>query len=499
MTRTRRDAWTLTTQEGDWPATLVAYERAVGLLRARDPQGGAPTDPLGWQYLAAMHGRAAADGTADTSDPLWSMCQHGSWYFLAWHRMYLLAFEQIVQDALGDPDWSLPYWYAVDPDDRDTSRLPPAFRESRPDNDLFTDNRSVAANGGSRLPDLGLTLIAALDAERFSSDDGDATFGGGERSSPAFNGGEVGLLEGPPHGTVHVLVGNDFDRFGRPVRSGWMGSFFTAALDPIFWLHHANIDRLWQVWLDHDRVHANPVDDPAWTDTTFSFPAPGGGLQTWAVGDVLDTIALGYEYERTTAPSGVAPPIEPPGDGDVGPGRRAAEVSVPDSNPPQVIGATEDVPLAASEPVEVPLAEPADLGFARRGGAGADARPSRVLLRIEGVTGTAAAPGYTVYVNVPPGEAPEDHPELRAGILSTFGLTESSRRDAVHGGEGLTAVIDITTVRNALEAEGAWDPARLEVTFRPVVPEQPLDAADARSAEVHEPDLRASQITVVSA
>ena len=30
---------------------------------------------------------------------------------------------------------------------------------------------------------------------------------------------------------------------------GWMSAFATAAQDPIFWLHHANIDRLWEAWL----------------------------------------------------------------------------------------------------------------------------------------------------------------------------------------------------------------------------------------------------------
>jgi tyrosinase len=501
MTRTRRDAWTLTDQEGDWPATLVAYERAVGLLRDLDPPNGPPVDPLGWQYLAAIHGRATAGGQTDTSDPLWSTCQHGSWYFLPWHRMYLLAFEHIVQHVLGDPDWSLPYWFSIDPDERRTAALPPAFREARPGNDLFTTERSAAMNQGDSIHDVNIfgialeqAVIDALDTATFSSDTGIATFGGGERATPLFNGPERGLLEDVPHGFVHSFVGDDFDENGNQVGRGWMGSFVTAGLDPIFWLHHANIDRLWQVWLDHDPSRVLPVDDPAWFDTEFSFPAPGGGLQTWKVGDVLDTVALGYEYDRTTAPSGVAPPAVPPGDVDVGPGLGTREVGVPEPMPPQVLGATRDVPLASSAPVEVTLSEPADLALG-----GADvARPDRVFLRIEGITGTAAAPAYAVYLNVPGGEDPDDHPELRAGMLSTFGMAESSQRDDLHDGSGITSVLDITAVRDALEREGSWDPARIEVTFRPVLPRRTVPA-EAEDADVREPDLRASQITVVSA
>ncbi len=38
-----------------------------------------------------------------------------------------------------------------------------------------------------------------------------------------------------------------------------MGKADTAARDPIFWLHHANVDRLWNRWLD-DRNHTVPAD-----------------------------------------------------------------------------------------------------------------------------------------------------------------------------------------------------------------------------------------------
>jgi tyrosinase len=494
MTRTRQDVWSLTRAEGDWPAVLVDYDRAVGLLRKRDPAQGPPSDPLGWRFLAAMHGLARPNGAPDTSNPLWCNCQHGSWYFLAWHRMYLMAFELAVQDVLGDDGWSLPYWYAIDPDDAATSVLPPAFRDTT--RNLYTKKRSVPANGGDPLPDLSPSLIHALDADGFSTPDGTSTFGGGERSTPSFNGEESGLLEGVPHGAVHSLVGNDYDQAGNPVRQGWMGSFFTAGLDPVFWLHHSNIDRLWQVWLDHDQAHLNPTGDPAWLDAKFSFPAVGGGLHEWSIGDIVDTAAVGYNYASTTAPSGVTPPAQPPGDGgpDIG---LAEEVSVPEPLPPQVIGATLDVPLATSEAVDVALSEPADLGLALDAG-GAPAGDGRVFLRVEGVTGTAAAPVYEVYLNVPPGEAPAEHPELRAGFFSTFGLTEASQRNELHDGSGLTTAFDVSAVRDVLERQGRWDPGRLKVSFSPVTPVAAAGAARVEAAGEPRPsDLRAGQIAVV--
>ena len=95
-------------------------------------------------------------------------------------------------------------------------------------------------------------MIDALRASPYSTADRGQHVRRRRAAEPSFSGDESGLLEDTPHGGVHVLVGNDFDQFGNPVRAGWMGSFFTAGLDPIFWLHHANLDRLWQVWLELD-------------------------------------------------------------------------------------------------------------------------------------------------------------------------------------------------------------------------------------------------------
>jgi tyrosinase len=495
----RRDVWNLTRDEGEWPAALVAYEQAVGQLRQLDPAEGKPENPLGWRFLAAIHGIATPAGRADTSNSLWCNCQHGSWYFLPWHRMYLRAFELIVQNTLGDENWSLPYWYSIDPDDPERSVLPPAFRDTtRAGNNLFTDRRSIPANNGELLPDLSASLMDALDAREFSSADGLESFGSGERSTPSFNGDETGLLEDTPHGGVHVLVGNDYDSQGNLLRQGWMGSFFTAALDPVFWLHHANIDRLWQVWLDLDPNHRNPTGDPAWFDSVFSFPTIEGAVVKWKVGDVLDTEALGYEYESTAPPSGVtreALPVAASESGSEGTRSDMAERPIP-----QVLGATSDVPIAPLEPIEVELVEPVDVRLAR------DAESihptaGRVYLRIEGVTGTAAAPVYHVYVNLLPGEIPEDHVELRAGSLSTFGIIEASQHDDLHDGGGKTVSFDITSLRDRLTEEGRWQPDRLQVSFVPVAPARPRDAGargDLETMQASPSDLRASRIVVIA-
>jgi tyrosinase len=494
MARTRVDVWKATDDEGDWPAVLQAYERAIGTMRGLDDPDGPPSDPLGWRFQAAIHGLSDANGNPDLSNPFWCNCQHGSWFFLPWHRMYLAAFERIIQFHLEDDQWALPYWYSIDPDDARKAALPPAFLDlTVVGNNLQTDERSQTAKAG--LPfygnidagQVGETILQTLAAAKYTTPSGASTFGGGERADLSFDGGERGLLENVPHGAVHSLVGNDYDEFGQLVDAGWMGSFFTAGLDPLFWLHHANIDRLWEVWLRLDDSHVNPTSDPAFFDTTFTFPAPEGGEVTWSIGDVLDTEFLDYVYESLDAPAVLTPVPEPD--------RIRALTPEEKAMPPQVLGATSDVSLASAEPVAVELERPdrsRDL----------DAGPAaRAYLRVEGVTGTSAAPLYGVYVNVPEGADPHDFPELRAGSFSTFGLAETSQTNAQHDAEGLTAVFDITSVRDRLTEEGRWDDVRVNVSFSTEVPGAPASIDDQApqpsDAARREPDLRARRIAIM--
>jgi tyrosinase len=505
MSRIRVDVWNTTRAEGDWPAVLTAYERAVGLMRDLDPPAGKPSNPLGWRFQAAIHGLESDLGGPDTSNDQWSMCQHGSWFFLPWHRMYLAAFERIVQHVLGDHTWALPYWYSIDPDDPGKAVLPPAFLDlTLADNNLQTEERSQTAKAG--LPFygdidpvlVGETVLDTLGVPAFSSPSGQSTFGGGERSSLSFDGGERGSLENVPHGAPHSLVGNDYDEFGNLVDPGWMGSFYTAGLDPIFWLHHCNIDRLWQVWLELDPGHANPTGDPAFMDTTFTFPDPVDGTVTWSIAEALDTEFFGYVYESLAAPAALAPPPPPPPppsppEPDEGTRTVIPEAAMSSSLPPQVLGAASNVSLATDESVAVELEQP------RRGRGADDAGPGpRVYLRVEGVTGTNAAPLYGVYLNVPEGEDPRSHPELRAGSFSTFGLAETSQTNEQHDAEGLSAVFDVTGLRDRLAAEDRWDPGRVDVRFSTELPRAlTAPTPEGEAAESRRPDLRARRIAVV--
>jgi polyphenol oxidase len=68
-----------------------------------------------------------------------------------------------------------------------------------------------------------------------------------------------------------------------------MGDVLVAGNDPIFYLHHANIDRLWACW---QHLRATPAG--AWQDQEFSFVDETGTMQTQPVKYFLDSTSRGY-------------------------------------------------------------------------------------------------------------------------------------------------------------------------------------------------------------
>jgi tyrosinase len=99
--------------------------------------------------------------------------------------------------------------------------------------------------------------------------------------------------------------------------------------------------------------------------------------------------------------------------------------------------------------------------------------PDRVFLNLENVRGTHDASVLNVYINLPEGAKPGDHPELFAGSVGLFGLRRASVVDSKHGGQGLNFVLDITKIIDTLQMNKALDVDSLEVT---IVPHQPVPA-----------------------
>src|SRR5262249_23495065 len=95
---------------------------------------------------------------------------------------------------------------------------------------------------------------------------------------------------------------------------GLMSDPDTAALDPIFWLHHCNIDRLWEVWRQNPPTHVDPTES-AWVsgpgsigERIFSMPMPDGTSWDYKPVDMADLATLGYDYDDAAALGAGLPP-----------------------------------------------------------------------------------------------------------------------------------------------------------------------------------------------
>lgn len=409
---------------------VTGYAGAVKRMRERDP-----ADPRSWAYQAAIHGSLER-----RTRPLWNQCQHATWYFLPWHRMFLYYFEKIVREAVveddGPKDWTLPYWnYCLG---GQHALLPEPFRDpaDEEENPLYVEQRDPRLNSGQK----GLSAFAtspsvALKRPNFI---GIAEFGG-PPTGFQHSGETWGVLERTPHNAVHEAV------------KGLMGAPETAALDPIFWLHHANIDRLWSEWIGMAGAHHEDPPDPAWGDLSFSFFDEQGKEASLQCKDVLETVAqLGYTYDTEPTP--------PPAPGPAAPARAAME------QPPQreKIGATHGgVTLTGEQTtVSVPIRAEAADGFGNA---------VHAYLNVEEIEGERN-PGvsYLVYVDLGRGEPPHPESPHYLGTLSFFGIERARNPVGDEAPHALKASYDITETARELEARGQWAGHELPVTFAPL-------------------------------
>ena len=199
--------------------------------------------------------------------------QYQQWYFLPWHRLMLIQFEGVIREVLHDEDFTLPYWNPItgNPDDL---IVPAVFRV--PGSTLYNGTRWFWVNGGERIDMLYRDWIN-LDAlnDKFYID------------SPNGNLGFNPRLDQNPHFFTHFALGGD------------MAEFSTVGGDPIFYLHHANIDRLWESW---NRLGNKNPTAPEYLNRKFAYGDRSGKRLDLPVSASDRTAQLGYEYDRYEKP-----------------------------------------------------------------------------------------------------------------------------------------------------------------------------------------------------
>ena len=218
-----------------------------------------PADPNSWTYWTNIHVNS---------------CPHGIAYFLGWHRGYLYHFEQKLRQVSGDPGLILPYW-----DYYTNANLPSEFTDPSAGNPLYVSRTNT-------------DVFPALTMAPFSPYVVNFQRGVNQAFEPSF--------EGAPHNPVHDIIGGAMTTMESPI-------------DPIFWLHHANVDRLWVAWVAAGGGRKMPSKFSSYWSGSYAYTA----TLTMPRTQTYDTRTnLQYYYQNETMPAALpslakgAPPSE---------------------------------------------------------------------------------------------------------------------------------------------------------------------------------------------
>ncbi|MQM23198.1 hypothetical protein Taro_056261 [Colocasia esculenta] len=276
---------------------IAKYERAVAIMKSL------PSDHPHNFFRQANNHCLYCTGSYNQVNSTALFKIHRSWLFFPWHRAFLYFHERILGRLIGDNAFALSYWNwdapegmvmpglyttgALNHTERDESHLPPQISDlnyeccvpvQEPAEEQVATNLAFMYHqmvSGAKKPELFLGCKL--------------------RSGTAGACDGPGTVESAPHNTVHTWVGSE----RNPERED-MGAFYSAARDPLFFAHHANIDRLWQVWKELMGLQDQPdFDDPDWLETSFTFYDENLQLVRIKVRDCLDPTKLGYTYEET--------------------------------------------------------------------------------------------------------------------------------------------------------------------------------------------------------
>ena len=367
-----------------------------------------PGDPLSWTFQWYVHAIPTntskakalaqyfpapspagqlAQAAWDTCEPHFSDIENN---FLPWHRMYVARFEAIIQAVSNRPDFTLPYWDYTAPGA--ARALPAAFlkKDDPVWGSLWRDSRRPNSNQGKPIDGWpgGYPLnLDSMRSVRYGDDGADAGF--------------CANLDGGLHGNVHGDVGNGVG----------MGSVPWAANDPVFWIHHCNIDRVWASW---NKAGGKNLDDAAFLAQTFPFADASGARVDMQVADVMQTVQVGYTYDSyLPRPAGSPPfPVSKPG----------GFTAVPQASTNAVSG---PVDLGAGASTTVTLSSGNAAGFGAKDFAAqikALTPKQTVYLRLTGLQASShMTGGYDVYLNLPQGQAASRTSPAYVGTVNFFG------------------------------------------------------------------------------
>ncbi|MED6169611.1 hypothetical protein PIB30_022829 [Stylosanthes scabra] len=287
------------------PAQLVAkdseyvakYKEAIRLMKSLPED-----DPRNFTQQANVHCAYCHNSYHQVGFPNLDLQVHFSWIFFPFHRWYLYFYERMLGSLINDPSFALPYWNWDSPDGMEipaifTERNSPLYNELRNANhqpptlmDLNWNKKDVDSSGNVDA-NLAIMYRQVYEAKRARCFFGKPFRAGQEPYTVKVGSGTLELV---PHNVVHSWTGD----ITQPNTEN-MGALYSAARDPIFYSHHANVDRMWSIWNSFNR---KDIDDSDWLDSSFLFYDENKDLVRVKIRDCLDTKKLGYDFLEQPLP-----------------------------------------------------------------------------------------------------------------------------------------------------------------------------------------------------
>ncbi len=289
---------------------LEALDKALEIMRSKDC-----SDPLSWYYQGAMHWipdtingpNRLCDSYQTMADlkEAWDNCTHTESgaeeiHFLVWHRLYTWHFERIVRKLSGYADFALPYWGYTDTLDTLQSRTMPAiFRTGS--THLFEPARLDSLNNGFPISGKATRRLSLSKLNEY-------------RLYALYNEN----INSAPHGAMHNYIGFGNDIRGKSLpnsvwqqpTNGMMSEVATAAFDPIFWVHHANIDRIWQQWTNSENGQNVLLEELKAAPWPYVFFDENGEKVTYTIEEVVENLyKTDYDYDDTPVAPKTAPEL----------------------------------------------------------------------------------------------------------------------------------------------------------------------------------------------
>ncbi|MBK6828395.1 MAG: tyrosinase family protein [Chitinophagaceae bacterium] len=253
---TRKNASSLTANS----TIIKSFRKGIELM-----QGLSSSDYRKWENFIKIHGTSTF-----STVPIFNTGHnaHGSQFFLAWHRMYLYFFEKIIIKLTNDPGFRIPYWDPV------SNRYLPNYITA----DTYVDGSITKTNplkNNSREKDyfskpqlkyfiksINETLNQSLNYCDFLEN-----------------------IQTQVHTQMHGVIGGT---------TGELNNLRISPRDPLFFMLHANIDRIWERWISKDNKYPQTNE---FLSQFFYFVDENGHTVKMKGSQVLSTAdQLGYKY-----------------------------------------------------------------------------------------------------------------------------------------------------------------------------------------------------------